>query len=514
MRNPFKLLILISIALTNTISMSQNPVSSLPSNSSWQSKFPHQVVYQIFTRSFADGNGNGMGDINGIRNKLSYLSDLGIGAIWLTPIFASPTYHKYDITDYYLLDKDCGTQSELKKLVEEAHALNIKVILDFVANHTSSDHEWFKASIKGQKPYRDYYYWSSDPGEWEKDPEHWHWVDDRLKGTEKYYGFFWRGMPDLNYDNQEVHSKIIDAALFWIKECNIDGYRLDAASHIYPYKDRKKNHEWWKEFSEAMRKVKPDFYLVGEMWGGDTLIAPYLKAGFNAGFNFDLWFNIKASLEQEKDLVTIKLLDTYKNYTSNNRSFCDATILSNHDNPRIMDEVKGNTGKAKQAAAILFTLPYTPYVYYGDELGMFGPKPDEHIREPFLWQQNDAAYCRWEPNFHNATTPTLPVQLLDSNSIYHAYKKLIHCRNNDQILSEGNFKLAPQSKTGFLIYVRELKTEKYLVIHNLSGVESQIDLKTFSISEPIELIYEFNGKAVLKEKMVSIPSYGSVVMKF
>ncbi len=395
------------------------------------------MVYRIFTRSFCDGNKDGLGDINGVRNKLQYLSELGIGAIWLTPIFESPTYHKYDVVDYYAIDKECGTLFELKKLVEEAHTLHIKVFLDFVANHTSTMHPWFKDAVKGVAPFKDYYYWSKDSNEWNKEPEHWHWVDDDTKEGAKYYGYFWRGMPDLNYDNNEVHSKIIEAAIYWIRECNIDGYRLDAASHIYPYSDRKKNHAWWKEFSEAVRKVKPDFYLVGEMWGGDTLIAPYLKAGFNAGFNFDLWFNIKATLAQEKDLITPKLFEVYKNYSSSNITFSDATMLSNHDNPRIMDEVNGSIEKAKQAAAILFTLPYTPYIYYGDELGMYGPKPDEHIREPFLWQPTDEAYCRWEPNYHNSSTPNIEIQLADSNSIYTTYKNLIRCRNNDAVLLEG-----------------------------------------------------------------------------
>lgn len=486
----------------------------IPSVSSFSAIFPHQVVYQIFTRSFADGNGDGIGDLNGVRNKLPYLKDLGIGAIWLTPIFESPTYHKYDVINYYAIDPECGSLSDLKHLVEDAHKLNIKIILDFVANHTSTEHEWFKESVKGNADYKSYYYWSRDSAVWNKEPEHWHWLDDKNKGSEKYYGYFWRGMPDLNYDNDKVRSKIIASAQYWIQECNIDGYRLDAASHIYPYAERIKTYEWWKQFSIALRNVKPDFYIVGEMWGGDTLIAPYLKAGLDAGFNFDGWFNIKATLKEEMDLMTTRLLETYKNYTQQNPMFSDATILSNHDNPRIMDEVNGNANKAKQAAAILFTLPYTPYVYYGDELGMFGPKPDEHIREPFLWQTNDPANCTWEPNYHNKTTARLSEQSADTNAIYEVYKSLIHLRNGNEVLANGTLTVSPIKMDGVLMYGRALGLKKYLIIHNLKNHESEIDLSTLGAKSGIEKLIPLITISRLQAQKLFIPAYGSVIVSY
>ncbi len=516
MRTYYTVFITLIMVLPLKIMMSQKLENkNQTSSEKWlHATFPNQVVYQVFTRSFADGNGDGKGDLNGIRKKLPYLKDLGIGAIWLTPIFESPTYHKYDITNYYAIDPECGTLAELKQLVEEAHKVNIKIILDFVANHTSSEHEWFKESAKGNAAYKNYYYWSSDRTLWNKEPEHWHWLDDHAKGSEKYYGYFWRGMPDLNYDNNIVRSQIIESAIYWIKECNIDGYRLDAASHIYPYAERNKNYEWWKQFSTTLRKVKPDFYIVGEMWGGDTLIAPYLKAGLNAGFNFDCWFNIKASLKEEKDLMTTKLLEAYKNYDRHNPMFSDALILSNHDNPRIMDEVEGNIDKAKQAAAILFTLPYTPYLYYGDELGMYGPKPDEHIREPFLWQTNDEANSTWEPNYHNKTTARLSEQIADTNSIYHVYKNLIHLRNSDEVLANGMLTLSLIHKDGFLMYGREIGNKKYLIIHNLKNLESGIDLSLLSTKNGIEKIISLNHISRLQAYQLFIPAFGSVMVAY
>jgi alpha-amylase len=488
-------------------SMSQTTVNTI-----LPSQFPNRVAYQVFIRSFADSEGNGIGDINGIRGKLGYLKELGIGALWITPVFASPSYHKYDVTDYYAIDASCGTREDLKNLVKEAHEKGIRIILDFVANHTSAEHPWFKAALNGDKTHKEHYYWSSDTSEWHKEPDHWHWVDDEKKGTEKYYGFFWRGMPDLNYDNPVVRSEMIKAAKYWITECDIDGYRLDAASHVYPYPERKKNYAWWKEFTDAVRSVKPDFYIVGEMWGGDTLIAPYLKAGMNAGFNFDLWFNIKSSLKDGKDNITSKLVPAYKNYASNNPGFCDAVILSNHDNPRIMDEVEGDMAKAKLAAAILFTLPYTPYIYYGDELGMFGPKPDEHIREPFLWDAEDPMRCHWEQNFHNAETMKLGEQMKDAKSLYHTYKKWIALRNADDVLTYGSFALSPLKQEGLLLYERQWNDKIYLVVHNLNSNADELLLSRIS-SSAFRMIATMGAEFSTTLPVLKLEPYGTAIIQ-
>jgi glycosidase len=262
-----------------------------------------------------------------------------------------------------------------------------------------------------------------------------------------------------------------------------------------------------------MRSVKPDFYLVGEMWGGDTLIAPYLKAGMNAGFNFDLWFNIKASLQKEDDLITKKLFAAYENYSMNNPIFCDATLLSNHDNPRIMNEVKGNMDKAKLAAAILLTLPYTPYIYYGDELGMFGPKPDEHIREPFLWAQKDKAKCSWELNYNNKNTSTFPEQSSDPASIYNTYKSLIQFRNSNEVLTDGKLIPAPIIKTGILAYIRQNNGKQYLVLHNLSSSTLDVDLSALNKND-YRIVFNTGVLPIIKTNFITLQKYSSVIIDF
>ncbi len=496
--------------------MSQNPVElrTATANHEWSLQFPRVVAYQIFTRSFADGNGDGKGDLIGIRKKLPYLKELGIGALWLTPIFKSPSYHKYDVTDYYAIDPEYGNMADLKALVNEAHASNIKIILDFVANHTSVKHPWFQEAAKfNNNPYQDFYIWSRDKEEWARDPEHWYYPDPKNPGDEKYYAFFSPGMPDLNYDNDTVRSRMIHAAEYWIQQTGIDGYRLDAASHVYPYAERTKNYAWWTRFSTAMRAVKPDFYIVGEMWGGDTLIAPYLKAGMNAGFNFGLWFDIRKSLEEGNDHMVNNLFSCYDHYQENNSTFTDAIFISNHDNPRIMDEVGGNMDKAKLAAHILFTLPYTPYVYYGDELGMFGPKPDEHIREPFLWGLKNPFNCKWEPNFHNARTKSLLQQQGDPNSLYSTYKKLIALRNKSEALSEGRMKRSPVNQPGLLSWMRSTGESNLIVIHNLQPVASRINLASLPGAGQWTIEYKSSSAISLHDQILEIPAYGTVLVK-
>jgi alpha-amylase len=195
--------------------------------------------YEIFVRSFKDSDGDGIGDFQGIISQLDYLNDgnpdtttdLGITGIWLMPIMPSPSYHGYDITDYLAVNPDYGTMQDFKALLEACHARGIRVIIDFVVNHTSSEHPWFQAALKGDPTYKDYYVWQKkDPatnGPWGQDP--WH------KGTnnEYYYGAFWGGMPDLNYHNPKVIEEVYAVSDYWVKEVGVDGFRIDAARYLF-----------------------------------------------------------------------------------------------------------------------------------------------------------------------------------------------------------------------------------------------------------------------------------------
>lgn len=215
--------------------------------------WPFGVKYEVFVLSFADGNGDGKGDFKGLTAKLDYLQDLGVNGVWLMPIMNSPSYHKYDVTDYKSIHPDYGTVDDFKNFVTEAHARNIKVIVDLILNHSGSDHPWFQSAMKDKtSPYRKYYVWakkdsiraqiSKKATSFDSDNiTQWHAVNgDTL--SEHYYGFFYGGMPDLNFDNPKVKEEFIDIGKFWLNEMKVDGFRLDAAKHIFPTDRAADNH--------------------------------------------------------------------------------------------------------------------------------------------------------------------------------------------------------------------------------------------------------------------------------
>jgi alpha-amylase len=354
-------------------------------------KWPYGVNYEVFVLSFADGNGDGKGDLKGLTSRLDYLEDLGVSGIWLMPIMPSPSYHKYDVTDYKGIHTDYGTVEDFKKFVAEAHQRNIKVIVDLVLNHTGSYHPWFQSAIKSnESPYRDYYVWADKDSiqnqiskkETALDSDNitqWHAIEGNEK-AEHYYGYFWGGMPDLNFDNPKVKNEFIDIGKFWLKEMNIDGFRLDAAKHIFPTERAADNHAFWIWFRTEMTKIKPDVYLVGEVYteGAPEQVAPYLK-GLPALFNFELGISTIQTLNAGYD--TLGLVDKYKAivdlYNKASNEYVDATFIRNHDQNRTLSELKDNTDKAKMACSMQMTFPGTPYVYYGEEIGMKGTKPDD-----------------------------------------------------------------------------------------------------------------------------------------
>jgi alpha-amylase len=400
-------------------------------------EWPNLVMYEIFVQSFADSDGDGIGDIRGMTSKLDYLEDLGIGGIWLMPIMPSPSYHKYDVTDYYEIHHDYGTMADFKNFLNEAHKRDIQVVIDMIINHTSNQHPWFLDSKGGVNClYREYFVWMTEEEinqfssvEKEKTGDsynitQWH---DAEGNDEKYYGFFTGMMPDLNFDNPKVRDEVIGIARYWIEEIGVDGLRLDAARHIYEDSRVDDNQNWWIEYRAELQKINPNIYLVGEVWEKAENIAPFLH-GLPALFNFDLSFSILESVKRgqsvsayidghswtvdESMAFETGYLKNQQIYLEQTPDFDDAIFLSNHDQNRVLSVLGGNLEKGKLAAAILLTMPGTPYIYYGEEIGMLGMKPDPNIREPFLWntEANDTIRTKWmDPEYtsDNSVVPLL-----------------------------------------------------------------------------------------------------------
>ncbi|MBE0686718.1 MAG: alpha-amylase, partial [Anaerolineaceae bacterium] len=273
-----------------------------PTTSALQHDFPwwnDAVFYEIFVRSFYDSNGDGVGDFQGLISKLDYLNDgdpdskedLGISGIWLMPIFPSTSYHGYDVINYKDVNPELGTMNDFRQFLEEAHKRNIKVIIDFVVNHTSIEHPWFEdARANKESPYRDWYIWAEEKlaykGPWGQ--EVWHFNYD----NSYYYGVFWSGMPDLNFRNEEVTDEVYDIAEFWLKDVGVDGFRIDGALHLIEDGQVQKNtdatHEWFRAFNEHYKSINPQAMTVGEVWDSNFLAVRYVKdKEFDLVFDFE-----------------------------------------------------------------------------------------------------------------------------------------------------------------------------------------------------------------------------------
>ena len=480
--------------------------------------WPNAVTYEIFVQSFNDSDGDGIGDINGMTAKLDYLDSLGVEAIWLMPIHPSPSYHKYDVVDYRDVHPDYGTLDDFRNFVREAHQRGINIVIDLVVNHSSNEHQWFVQASQGpDNPYRDYYVWADEAeikDEIEKketrlDSDNitqWH----QAPGNEElYYAYFIAGMPDLNFDNPKVKQEIFDIGRFWLEDVGIDGFRLDAARHIFPDDRPTDNHAWWVEFRAEMEAIKPDVYLVGEVWADAATVAPYMK-GLHALFNFDLGYAITRTVQQGVDSGLVqthkKIIDFYKSVRPD---FIDAIFLTNHDQNRILSELGGDVDKGKVAASLLMTLPGAPYIYYGEEIGMLGQKPDPNIREPFLWSRSDPGIPTWiEPEYTTPETVTpLDQQINDPNSMYNHYRRLIAFRESSPALTLGDIDTTTYAVPGLSSFYRSYEGDSLLVLHNLTDQPLSV---TRNEAYAQEVFATEEGGAVSGTE-ITLPAYGSSV---
>lgn len=531
MNRPVKHPILLIFALLTLCACQKSMNHTPPStNTHW----PNAVTYEIFVQSFCDSNGDGIGDINGMTSRLDYLQDLGVEAIWLMPIQPSPSYHKYDVTDYYGIHSDYGTMEDFKNFLKEAHHRNIRVVMDLVINHCSSRHPWFLAALHPESEYRDYFVWATmeqieAEGNLEKsktgDSDNIHQWNEVSGQDELYFSFFYSGMPDLNYDNPRVREEVHKIGRYWLNEIGVDGFRLDAAKHIFPDHRASDNHDFWSEFKAEMESYKPDVYLVGEVWADLPTQAPF-AAGFHALFNFDLAFSILETVKNEKIVSATIHEHAWKvipegspvslfNISSSafakyNPAFLNTSFLTNHDQNRVMSFLENDEKKARLAASILLTLPGAPYIYYGEEIGMRGMKPDELIREPMPWGKNDPTRPTWMELVYNTDETITPVdeQIEDPSSIYHHYRSLIHFRRQSEVMTYGTAAEVNLHDEQVLAYKRSLENTTWLVLHNLGITDKSISLpEGFS-----EVLFTTSPGTAQKGDSLLLPPLETVVL--
>jgi glycosidase len=437
------------------------------------------VCYEVFVRSFADSNGDGIGDLNGLIRKLDYINDgnpasrrdLGASCIWLMPVAESPSYHGYDVTDYYRVERDYGTNADFKRLVAEAHRRGIAVLVDMVLNHASSQHPFFQEALRDpNSPHRSWFRFSPTvpgPGPWGGPA----WRKSPVR-DEYYYGVFWEGMPDLNYDTPAVREEANRVADFWLREMEVDGFRLDAVPYLVEegnvMSGAPGTHRVLRDYQAHLRSVKPDVFTVGEVWDSVGAMLPYYPDQLDSYFAFEL---ADALINAVRRGSAEGMLNGYLRLQRTVPQDRWSPFLRNHDQTRTLTELRGDVAKAKVAATLLLTLPGLPFVYYGEEIGMSGDKPDEQLRTPMQWSRaangGFTTGTPWEALQPDWTNVNVAAQDADPASLLNLYRRLIHLRDRNPYLARGELVPLTAANGQVAAYLRRMGGRAVLVVANL-----------------------------------------------
>ncbi|MFL5618059.1 MAG: alpha-amylase family glycosyl hydrolase [Gemmatimonadaceae bacterium] len=439
------------------------------------------VCYEIFVRSFFDSDGDGIGDLDGLTQKLDYVNDgnprstrsLGAKCIWLMPIDASPSYHGYDVKNYYRVNPEYGTAADFKRLVAAAHRRGIRVLVDLVLNHASSEHPYFKEAIHDPaSPHRSWFRFApsapAERGPWGQ--QVWHKSPER---DEYYYGIFTSEMPDLNYATPAVRAEAARVAGFWLTEMGVDGFRLDAVPYLVEENGAVANtagtHAVLRDFAASVRRTAPGAFTVGEVWDSIGTMLPYYPDQLDAYFAFEL---SDALLDAVRHSTAQALLAKYARMQRAMPANRWSPFQRNHDQTRTVTALGGDLRAARLSAELLLTLPGLPFVYYGEELGMTGDKPDERLRTPMHWTTGRAAGfttgAAWEPLQPDSATANVAVQNADRESLLSHYRRLIHLRASNRALAAGDFLPLESSDPGVAAFLRRDGSRAVLVVANLA----------------------------------------------
>lgn len=534
----------------------------------WQ----ESVVYQIYPRSFNDSNVDGIGDLNGITQKLDYLKELGINVIWLCPVYASPNDDNgYDISDYRAIHPEYGTMSDMEKLLSEANKREIKIVMDLVVNHTSDEHEWFKEAKKSKdNPYRDYYIWR-DPvdGDMPNDIESVFsgpaWEFDEVTG-QYYLHLFSKKQPDLNWENPQVRQEVYDMMNFWLEK-GIGGFRLDVIEKIGKEIDNgiidngPKLHDYIQEMN-AETFGKYDVMTVGETWAADVKRAKRYSNPNGKEFSMVFQFEHIVLDEQEDgakwDLKPIDIIELKETLSKWQVELGDdgwnSLFWNNHDTPRIVsrwgDDQEYRIQSAQMFAILLHLMKGTPYIYQGEEIGMtnrpisniseaddvesinmynqriaqgyreedviesINVKGRDNARTPMQWNSNEhAGFTTGEPWL--AVNPNykhinVEQDLKSKDSIFKTYQQLIQMRKDNPIIVKGSYKLLIAEHPTIFAYEREYEGEKWIIIANISKEEAQTDSIVLNSND---LILNNLESLNLDNQLLTLEPYQAVVFK-
>ena len=487
----------------------------------------YRTFYQIFVGSFSDSNNDGIGDLRGIINRFDYLNDgdinsgksLGIQGIWLSPIFSSPSYHKYDASDYYEVDWRFGTEEDLKELIDLCEQRNVKLILDLVINHTSTQHPWFQefkqARMDGdtENPYYDYYSCATTEGKLNGV------TYQKIAGVDCWYECNFSGeMPELNYDNPVVRQEMVDLAKYYL-DLGVDGFRFDAVKYIY-YGDTPRCVDFWNWYMTELKAMKPDIYCVGECWSGDSEVLEYYGA-MNC-FNFTMAQAEGVIASAAKGFAMSKYTNYIVSYQSKvlekNPEGMVMGFLSNHD----MDRIGGAfilENNMRMAANLYLLAPGSPMIYYGEEIGMRGSRgsemTDANRRLAMLWGDDDMIRDPVGSTYADdkQIQTTVADQVADDNSLYSYYCELIAFRHQYPAIARGvysDLKCKEKNLGGFAI---EYEGQTIGLIHNNGTEAISIDLADLNVTFTELCGFVGMGEATLEGTVLTVGSQTSVVVQ-
>lgn len=497
----------------------------------------YRTYYEVFVYSFFDGNGDGIGDLKGLTDQLDYINDgdpatcddLGCTGIWLMPIMPSPSYHKYDVTDYYEIDPEYGTMEDFDAFMEACDKRGIKVILDLVLNHTSWEHPWFMEACDylvqlgdgtpsaEECPYVDYYHFTKEAQN----------SYSQVPGSDVWYyeAQFYEGMPDLNLYNEEVRKEIEKIVDFWFAK-GVGGFRLDAAKEFETGVDSA-NIEILTWFTQMVKEKKQDAYLVAEVWSDISTYSQYYDSGIDSVFNFafadteGLIANVvkgsSPASSYGKSLENIQGM-----FREHNPDYIDAPFYTNHDLARSAGYYSGENSQSqtKIAGAMNLLMSGNAFVYYGEELGMKGSGKDENKRAPMYFSEdkNAPGMCKGPLGMDSLKMKygSLEEQRQDPYSVYHYYKKAIRLRNAFPEIVKGKVTDLPEHGNNTVsAFSKSWNGETVYIFFNTSP--NPRNLYVSEITSKVEgiagALYVDEKEAALSGNVLTLPGYSVVVLK-
>lgn len=468
--------------------------------------------YEIFVYSYRDSNGDGIGDLQGVMDRLDYICDMGYTGLWLMPIMPSPSYHKYDVTDYTAVDPLYGTVADVQALTAACHERGVRVIIDLPVNHTSTRHPWFENACvalqegRTDDPYVAYYTFTQTPGS----------KTVPLAGTDWHYEEQFSGgqMPDLNLANPQVKEEIRRIMAFWLQECDVDGFRLDAVTSFFA-SDVAQNVAFLAELKAMAEALKPGSYLVGEAWVGLSAIAEYYRSGIDSFFLFPA--------SQAEGFIVKSLMGrspNAKTYVSGMEKALEAIpqgvlapFLCNHDTGRSIGLLQARQlpDRAKFAQGALNMLPGNVFTYYGDEIGMVGAGDDPNKRLAMYW--NDGDMTQQPPGVTKLeyAYPCVDEQLQDPASLLNYCKSVNHARLRSPLIARGH-NTTLLAEASLCVMQRELDDKKCIIAMNFSPKAEAVA----TVAEGLHIVSDLevgNEKASLAGTELTLPPYAIVILE-